>query len=143
MESKRVRLITNSKSDKTFNRTSMESKLNFARTHLTITELLIEPVWNRNPSKPRFRVSCSNLLIEPVWNRNVEAAAAPVSRTSTFNRTSMESKLITYANCFFSEFAFNRTSMESKLEFLNFIDSNNRLLIEPVWNRNDRTHHQR
>ena len=55
---------------KAFNRTSMESKRNHIRTITDITQLLIEPVWNRNCFSSY--VSKSDYL--------------------TFNRTSMESK---------------------------------------------------
>ena len=54
-----------------FNRTSMESKLYIEIHTGTETELLIEPVWNRNLTFPSGCYQVVTLLIEPVWNRNV------------------------------------------------------------------------
>ena len=53
-----------------------------------------------------------------------------------FNRTSMESKQRHANRCGIVVRAFNRTSMESKLPNIFRIDRCLRLLIEPVWNRN-------
>ena len=56
---------------------------------------------------------------------------------STFNRTSMESKLSKDITSDPNSYTFNRTSMESKqlpFPFATFLA--NLLLIEPVWNRN-------
>ena len=85
--------------------------------------------------------------------------AAPTG-TWTFNRTSMESKLISDARCLNTARgclliepvwnrnpqpithptsptpSFNRTSMESKLFRTNQHNAADTLLIEPVWNRN-------
>ena len=87
--------------------------------------------------------------------------AAPTG-TWTFNRTSMESKLISDARCLNTARgclliepvwnrnpqpithptsptpSFNRTSMESKLFRTNQHNAADTLLIEPVWNRNKR-----
>ena len=100
---------------KTFNRTSMESKLGWYFGTLWRRRLLIEPVWNRNIRshltfwRPSFR-----LLIEPVWNRNRRTPQGVWYCDVTFNRTSMESKRLKY----------HRNSKRYSL------------LIEPVWNRN-------
>ena len=97
------------------------------------------------------------LLIEPVWNRNFFFCTI-ISAAFTFNRTSMESKLIfndaTLAinNLLIEPVwnrnlylripvvsrlrAFNRTSMESKLRTNPVLFQDVPLLIEPVWNRN-------
>ena len=51
----------------------MESKRNTSRTCGTRgTNLLIEPVWNRNLIDFFFCHVKKNLLIEPVWNRNFD-----------------------------------------------------------------------
>ena len=58
-------------------------------------------------------VAVTTLLIEPVWNRNAtEVGGIPI--ISTFNRTSMESKLRHRTVNRDTRIAFNRTSMESK-----------------------------
>ena len=54
----------------------------------------------------------------------------------TFNRTSMESKHGIWKLEGNAQESFNRTSMESKLRFVRSKDSDKKLLIEPVWNRN-------
>ena len=81
-----------------------------------LKDLLIEPVWNRNEPTSFAKASIiSSLLIEPVWNRNPPAAQTAAVLHQSFNRTSLESKLLlVYASC------------EQIYE----------LLIEPVWNRN-------
>ena len=54
----------------------MESKLKDLKERvLKWAELLIEPVWNRNPCNFLKKESLSWLLIEPVWNRNIEIYA--------------------------------------------------------------------
>ena len=53
-----------------FNRTSMESKPFFNVLPLKGQVLLIEPVWNRNAVKLSDAAILEKLLIEPVWNRN-------------------------------------------------------------------------
>ena len=99
-----------------FNRTSMESKLTRVE-YLRVTKgLLIEPVWNRNLCKRK-----RNRL-----NRN------------PFNRTSMESKQHYRQYRCKGCPSFNRTSMESKPKSNPQHPTPNRLLIEPVWNRNSR-----
>ena len=55
---------------KTFNRTSMESKLRIDIICNFFISLLIEPVWNRNLTAWDSNVPVKGLLIEPVWNRN-------------------------------------------------------------------------
>ena len=103
----------------TFNRTSMESKQitdtsgfedsqflliepvwnrndDEIANHATIFTLLIEPVWNRNVGWWLFSHSAFYLLIEPVWNRNRSYIKETWHGSATFNRTSMESKLITH-----------------------------------------------
>ena len=57
------------------------------------------------------------LLIEPVWNRNSLCACADQNDSTTFNRTSLESK--------------HRENQS--------IRKRRELLIEPVWNRNAAT----
>ena len=81
----------------------------------TIKGLLIEPVWNRNFPLLRGNRFRDNLLIEPVWNRNMHMDCGVFAVRCSFNRTSMESKLLylVYRYCMPIE-----------------------LLIEPVWNRN-------
>ena len=54
----------------------------------------------------------------------------------TFNRTSMESKLFSSVRISTPENTFNRTSMESKPVRVKGVCIPNKLLIEPVWNRN-------
>ena len=99
----------------TFNRTSLESKLELQNFIITRPLLLIEPVWNRNlnfaillsrdPSafnrtsleskliEPTMRKhEVGELLIEPVWNRNNFYYGAINTTSETFNRTSLESK---------------------------------------------------
>ena len=53
-----------------FNRTSMESKRAREICLYRLSELLIEPVWNRNFFTMRAGEDQTYLLIEPVWNRN-------------------------------------------------------------------------
>ena len=108
MESK---LLTchNFASTSPFNRTSMESKL--FEVVACALDLLIEPVWNRNCAFA-FVVGRLRLLIEPVWNRNF-CLCIPIGRTTSFNRTSMESK---------------QARLAGRVSGV--------LLIEPVWNRN-------
>ena len=142
MESKRRDESGHPNPTNTFNRTSMESKLRCS-VRFTGCRLLIEPVWNRNlirkhlrdnlnasfnrtsmESKPRIADSVSSvltLLIEPVWNRNLIIHHS-MAGILTFNRTSMESKLVFTRVWRFSEVrsAFNRTSMESKLLMFSF-----------------------
>ena len=78
------------------------------------------------------------LLIEPVWNQNCKDAAVAFVLAPPFNRTSLESKLISLNSVASipGMRTFNRTSLESKLipfpEQLSFCS----LLIEPVWNQN-------
>ena len=79
------------------------------------TELLIEPVWNRNVRIIGDDVPSNTLLIEPVWNRNLNETLEEFLRRHPFNRTSMESKLAPAARSEFEyRITFNRTSMESK-----------------------------
>ena len=54
------------------------------------------------------------LLIEPVWNRNFEGVGCVCVDFRSFNRTSMESKLLMVSFSYKFRFTFNRTSMESK-----------------------------
>ena len=71
MESKRVILVgLIVRGSETFNRTSMESKRASCGIRYRLYELLIEPVWNRNPDVNDAFDLCDTLLIEPVWNRN-------------------------------------------------------------------------
>ena len=56
--------------------------------------LLIEPVWNRNAVSGGTTRSDDTLLIEPVWNRNSDNSFMSFACSSTFNRTSMESKVV-------------------------------------------------
>ena len=77
--------------------------------------LLIEPVWNRNFPSVAVYVKVALLLIEPVWNRKRSQITTSSAALLTFNRTSMESKLISLG-----------AMLSSRLS----------LLIEPVWNRN-------
>ena len=144
----------------TFNRTSLESKPVIHPHSRTHPALLIEPVWNRNPSATnRYRLE-GELLIEPVWNRNKRGVVYLRSMNRTFNRTSLESKRVREfrrrrsrlafnrtsleskprVNCHVSGFvfcAFNRTSLESKHNIFNLAWVRRPcLLIEPVWNRN-------
>ena len=58
--------------------------------------LLIEPVWNRNVYKASDDMLIAELLIEPVWNRNAHWVFGFRCDASAFNRTSMESKLMTW-----------------------------------------------
>ena len=100
--------------------------------------LLIEPVWNRNTQNGCDEPShILYLLIEPVWNRN-RAPCLPKTQVQTsFNRTSMESKLESLRSCCWNlTTSFNRTSMESKLRCWCIVGMSISLLIEPVWNRN-------
>ena len=70
MESKLSHSVIAAPQQKSFNRTSMESKLwNFIDRSLK-TQLLIEPVWNRNLDSDSHLHDDRLLLIEPVWNRN-------------------------------------------------------------------------
>ena len=86
------------------------------------TMLLIEPVWNRNPSiLAPFQLNSTArlLLIEPVWNRNVNSSTSgplqvwayllliePVWNRNRFTK---------HCNRFhMALLTFNRTSMESK-----------------------------
>ena len=125
-------------SSRTFNRTSMESKLlSLTQSQASVSRLLIEPVWNRNSDTGTSLPSAHILLIEPVWNRNRAILIQTDTGVGTFNRTSMESKLKFPIVAFICADTFNRTSMESKL--LNGYDKMAdilSLLIEPVWNRN-------
>ena len=96
-----------------FNRTSMESKLCIRPDSEPATDLLLEPVWNRN-ALTAFGILVSNafysnqygietlirdqqppnglqLLLEPVWNRNSITRLLNMS-SRAFTRTSMESK---------------------------------------------------
>ena len=100
-----------------FNRTSMESKL-FLRLVTGGAPrdicLLIEPVWNRN-LYDEFPLAKPKLLIEPVWNRNRRSGVTwNHIPTSSFNRTSMESKREYRTPFKIRHPPFNRTSMESK-----------------------------
>ena len=71
MESKRQHRFQRIKRLTTFNRTSMESKLDSKSLSNSLScALLIEPVWNRNGSEPFIDYIEIDLLIEPVWNRN-------------------------------------------------------------------------
>ena len=73
----------------------MESKRKSEPYNLSIySGLLIEPVWNRNFSGSISFTTIEYLLIEPVWNRNTDTDAGPNVLTISFNRTSMESKLV-------------------------------------------------
>ena len=80
---------------RSFNRTSMESKQTLRNLCKCRCEmLLIEPVWNRNLCKrAAVVVEIGYLLIEPVWNRNTNVTVFEKVKV-TFNRTSMESKLV-------------------------------------------------
>ena len=71
---------------------------------LSISILLIEPVWNRNFLKLLVITPTSPLLIEPVWNRNNQQNSQQNQNKATFNRTSMEQKLIYLQSC---EFEYN------------------------------------
>ena len=109
----------------TFNRTSMESKRAINRQalasalflliepvwnrnrfwhvfiNLGVNSLLIEPVWNRNILVINLSQFRNELLIEPVWNRNTEEFWKDWAKgKETFNRTSMESKLVVGLICF-------------------------------------------
>ena len=98
----------------TFNRTSMESKLNLYGVGGVVGIFL---------------------LIEPVWNRN-DISTTPYFTEPSFNRTSMESKQILANTNRLGGLTFNRTSMESKQSEVGTFRRILRLLIEPVWNRN-------
>ena len=77
------------------------------------------------------------LLIEPVWNRNWTLTDLNLAAQRTFNRTSMESKLVLVKSHPCAAASFNRTSMESKpTTTLSSELNRSDLLIEPVWNRN-------
>ena len=138
----------------------MESKLRTLRAGRSLrNKLLIEPVWNRNPSfaskqrsapsfnrtsmeskharNPSRRERQLTLLIEPVWNRNLQdtQSGCPFECLliePVWNRNGRSPMSAEYFP------PFNRTSMESKrvhcddLPFLDVL----KLLIEPVWNRN-------
>ena len=80
----------------TFNRTSMESKLEPYDAKSVGDRLLIEPVWNRNCADYVSLSTGCFLLIEPVWNRNTRSTRNRTPYHRTFNRTSMESKLVGY-----------------------------------------------
>ena len=102
---------------RTFNRTSMESKLD--RNSASVLSslplwLLIEPVWNRNFTKLYYRFCDAILLIEPVWNRNNPGSIAE-----------------NFLNDLLIEPVWNRNSY-----VMEYNDTNTYLLIEPVWNRN-------
>ena len=60
---------------------------------------------------------------------------------ASFNRTSMESKLSLGKPSWVPYPPFNRTSMESKRRISGISVHGDRLLIEPVWNRNLLWHH--
>ena len=96
-----------------FNRTSMELKLDFhPRLYLAYF------AFNRTSMELK-------LTLRVVPDRDL----------STFNRTSMELKHVKPSCCVIcSAFAFNRTSMELKPGFHLFLDAFFQLLIEPVWN---------
>ena len=123
------------------------------------SSLLIEPVWNRNFED--FNTSCRGvrepfnrtsleskhrnrrclrtrhpLLIEPVWNRNFYLAWKTWKEANAFNRTSLESKRDTLNATHIQGLSFNRTSLESKLAISPPPQTDDTLLIEPVWNRN-------
>ena len=76
--------------------------------------LLIEPVWNRNPSGIQFR----RVAQHPFNRTSMESkllSKTPVGRFSeAFNRTSMESKPAFLPTYSLIHNSFNRTSMESK-----------------------------
>ena len=55
-----------------------------------MSNLLIEPVWNRNIARWTLNAHILLLLIEPVWNRNDCNGFCIVVPKETFNRTSME-----------------------------------------------------
>ena len=79
------------------------------------------------------------LLIEPVWNRNGKLDGWRKPCSSTFNRTSMESKLSKAS----SQGASKRLLIEPVWNRNRFLGSACEpstvcLLIEPVWNRNNR-----
>ena len=101
---------------RTFNRTSLESKLTKTGFHCRFDR---------------------HLLIEPVWNQNFTLGFMDKAFASAFNRTSLESKLafgLEVVSEFFSlliEPVWNQNS-------LNSFSSRppNSLLIEPVWNQN-------
>ena len=99
--------------------------------------LLIEPVWNRNMDGEMDYQREIALLIEPVWNRNCFPHESIHNSCFSFNRTSMESKLLSFTGKGTSLDTFNRTSMESKrLIYSPKKVYSMALLIEPVWNRN-------
>ena len=54
------------------------------------SQLLIEPVWNRNEDRIIPYKSALLLLIEPVWNRNFHVFNIRKPDIPTFNRTSLE-----------------------------------------------------
>ena len=56
----------------------------------TGTQLLIEPIWNRNLYAYQIGLQIIQLLIEPIWNRNMPGSRAETTDSMTFNRTNME-----------------------------------------------------
>ena len=112
------------RNSKTFNRTSLESKLkNLSHLFGVIPCILIEPVWNQNCRRVlnsiRFKHG-SQYLIEPVWNQNITSFPRILSKkfVSISNRTSLESKRCSKFSTVFviiSVSISNRTSLESKL----------------------------
>ena len=87
----------------------------YRRPPLRRCRLLIEPLWNWNRGKENLAVGGEQmLLIEPLWNWNLRAARWPRSPFSSFNRTTMELKLVSDTGICKEEQAFNRTTMELK-----------------------------
>ena len=63
-----------------------------------------------------------------------EQITVPIAVYDTFNRTSMELKRVSQRATQAEVNAFNRTSMELKRTCIKVRRTDNRLLIEPVWN---------
>ena len=61
-----------------------------SRISVLVGVLLIEPIWNRNVSQVFVLGNISKLLIEPIWNRNFLICRANICLTTSFNRTNME-----------------------------------------------------
>ena len=78
-------------------------------------ELLIEPLWNWNPTCFLLHHRRPSLLIEPLWNWNSTTSKEWALVTCAFNRTTMELKhLFSSSSLIAIMLTFNRTTMELK-----------------------------
>ena len=121
-----------------FNRTTLELKRISRYPNLWTSLLLIAPHWNWNWFLNSSYNSVYILLIAPHWNWNMFEAHKCNPFTKTFNRTTLELKLVICSSLITSFSSFNRTTLELKPTLLHTLLNLIALLIAPHWNWNNR-----